>query len=118
MLFERKIGPTAIPILKGFRPKAQGCEERATLGLRGGVDSTLKGLWWFLYTTWSVARATTLSGLSHGFSLFPRAARSSQPWALRRNPFGILLMLVLANFLSSDGAQIRLSNHTFTVPDG
>src|SRR5439155_14920485 len=31
-------------IPKGFRPKAQGCEERATLGRNRGRDSTLKGL--------------------------------------------------------------------------
>jgi len=31
-------------ILNGFRNKAQGCEERATLGLRRRASTTLKGL--------------------------------------------------------------------------
>src|SRR5258708_35128285 len=33
--------------------------------------------------------ATTPLGLSLSFVPLPRVARSSQPWALRRNPFGI-----------------------------
>ena len=35
--------------------------------------------------------ATTLSGLEPRANRAPRVARSSQPWALGRNPFGILL---------------------------
>src|SRR5258706_1631850 len=34
---------------------------------------------------------TTLSGLKPQADRVPRVARSSQPWALGRNPFGILL---------------------------
>ena len=35
--------------------------------------------------------AATLSGLGVLFESLPRVARSSQPWALGRNPFGIEL---------------------------
>src|SRR6266478_5406989 len=106
MLFKRIIGSDGTSIPQGLRPPAQGCEERATLGLRRGGDSTLKGLWSFLARAWSDAgRATTLSGLSHHLALFPRVARSSQPWALGRNPFGILASFVglvaFSVFLSS-----------------
>ncbi len=77
-------------IPKGFRPKAQGCEERATLGVR----------WRRRFTPERVAalpcrvsntkcEAATLSGLSHFLGLFPRVARSLQPWAGGLNPFGI-----------------------------
>src|SRR5689334_349152 len=56
------------------------------------THSTLKGLW---HASAIISRhkneATTLSGLGSAVKRLPRVARSSQPWALVRNPFGILL---------------------------
>src|SRR6266436_6222876 len=54
-------------IPKGFRNKAQGCEERATLGKGGSCLTTPTGLW------------PRLRCRCHG----------PQPFALLRNPFGI-----------------------------
>ena len=34
-----------VRIPTGFRPKAQGCEERATLGKPSNIITTPKGLW-------------------------------------------------------------------------
>src|SRR6185312_16387138 len=36
-------GPEGTRIPKGFRPKAQGCEERATLGMRGKNSQPQRG---------------------------------------------------------------------------
>src|SRR5438270_1734632 len=78
-------------ILKGLCPPAQGCEERATLGNRARALPTLKGL-----RHCSVVIGRPDIWVHNPFrvefvpSSPPRVARSSQPWALRRNPFGIL----------------------------
>src|SRR5207248_10246283 len=79
-------------IPKGFRPKAQGCEERATLGARLGHVFNPERVVASGFPPFDAiaAQATTLSGLnmfSRGLS--PRVARSSQPWAGGHNPFGI-----------------------------
>src|SRR5206468_4003855 len=72
---------------KGFRNKAQGCEERATLGKGGGVSQPQRGCGQVaLPSAWPA----TLSGLSSIGTRDPRVARSSHPWALLQNPFGIL----------------------------
>ncbi len=73
--------PTAL------RPPAQGCEERASLGKRVhdlfqpqrgcGMDSR-------------VTEGRNPVGVDVDIASLPRVARSSQPWALRRNPVGIL----------------------------
>src|SRR5712664_1868161 len=78
-------------IPKGFRNKAQGCEERATLG--SGVQSmtTLKGL---RPTAAEVQRGHNPVGVVKHQRPLPRVARPSQPWALLRNPFGILSNLI------------------------
>src|SRR5216683_5515088 len=73
-------------IPKGFRSKAQGCEGRATLGKGGRCFTTPTGLW---------PRCATIAVGRNPFRVVidptpdPRVARSSQPWALLRNPFGI-----------------------------
>src|SRR6266699_3537771 len=73
-------------IPKGFRNKAQGCEGRATLGKGGRCFTTPTGL--------RPVRATAAGGRNPFRVVIdrphdPRVARSSQPWALLRNPFGI-----------------------------
>ena len=77
-------------IPKGFRPKAQGCEERATLGVRRRSSFNPERV---VASTFRLKAqqggATTLSGLSGSLGPFPRVARSSQPWAGGHNPFGI-----------------------------
>src|SRR6266852_5950678 len=77
-------------IPKGFRPKAQGCEERATLGVqwRRGFNPGRVADPPFRFET-KQGSAATLSGLSHSLRPSPRVARSSQPWARGHNPFGI-----------------------------
>src|SRR5258708_36258175 len=73
-------------IPKGFRNKAQGCEGRATLGKGGRCFTTPTGL----RPRWAVVGVCP-----NPFRVVidrardPRVARSSQPWALLRNPFGI-----------------------------
>src|SRR6266850_99180 len=108
-------------IPKGLCPPAQGCEERATLGQRcskipnpNGVETP--SLRWILT---SMGRKPF--GVDKSSMLLPRVARSSafawlrrdesQPWALRRNPFGIefrvasFLGFISAPFLSKDEDQ-------------
>src|SRR6266478_668770 len=88
---------TAGRIPKGFRNKAQGCEGRATLGKGGGCFTTPTGL----RGCGLVARAIAVS--RNPFRVVidrthdPRVARSSQPWALLRNPFGIRCCKLLQN---------------------
>src|SRR2546422_214988 len=77
-------------IPKGFRHKAQGCEERATLGSCVRSMTTLKGL---RPTATAVQRGRNPVGVVKHRPPLPRVARSSQPWALLRNPFGILSLL-------------------------
>jgi arylsulfatase A-like enzyme len=60
---------------KGYRPKAQGCDEGATLGRSTNLPPTPTGL---------------------RLSEIPMVAPASQPWAGRRNPVGILLSLIAA----------------------
>ncbi len=71
-------------------PEAQGCEERATLGMqwRGGFNPERVVATAFLFRT-KQGGGTTLSGLPPSLRPFPRVARSSQPWAGGHNPFGI-----------------------------
>src|SRR5206468_11266346 len=75
-------------IPKGFRPKAQGCEERATLGLQCCGDSTLKGLCHPFGSVESRTPPQPFQGW-HSLARLPRVARSSHPCAEGRNPFGI-----------------------------
>src|SRR6266853_243769 len=74
-------------IPKGFRNKAQGCEERATLGSCVGLMTTLKGL---RPMATAAQRGHNPVGVVKHRPPLPRVARPSQPWALLRNPFGIL----------------------------
>ena len=75
-------------IPKGLRNKAQGCEGRATLGNREQGATTLKGLRPVNAHDAPEPGATPL-GL-RSFAFVPRVSRASQPWALGRNPVGIL----------------------------
>src|SRR5437762_14244698 len=72
------------PIPKGLSPPGQGCEERATLG---NPERSL------LNPNGVVAQIAVVGHNPVGVGTFarcgPRVARSSQPWALSQNPFGI-----------------------------
>jgi hypothetical protein len=70
-------------IPKGFRLKAQGWRAAPTLGRRRHTAQPQRGC-----GTTKRAVATPL-GLKPIPARFPRVARSSQPWALFQNPFGI-----------------------------
>src|SRR5437867_7982744 len=87
-----KCPPSAIP--KGWNHSAQGCEERATLGVLVTQSSTLQGLYQlavYEHTGAKYGRGTpgragcnpfrALSGLVGLLFVSPRVARSSQPWA-------------------------------------
>ena len=78
-----------LSIPKGLSPSAQGCEERTTLGVKSGRRANPERVAASPFRRSGWNRATTLSTLARGSGLFPRVARSSQPWALGRNPFGI-----------------------------
>ena len=117
-------GTRAVPVWMrpgiptGFRPKAQGCEARATLGngrpraqpQRGCVSIPDKSFIPFgpvfaqKRPQLVLVDVNNLWRLEHRFPFvlgrnpvgvaviavhLPRVARASQPWALRRNPFGI-----------------------------
>ena len=82
--FERNAGSacgSAIP--KGLCPSAQGCEERATLGCCRGDFQPQRGCVKFPPLNHNPVGVVCL------LPRFPRVARSSQPWALCRNPVGI-----------------------------
>ena len=76
-----------VPIPTGLRPKAQGCEARAILGVlsqhffqpqRGcGMASCADG-----HNPFRVVKF---------LGRFPRVARASQPWAGSRYPFGVII---------------------------
>src|SRR6266404_1906439 len=89
-------------IPKGFRIKAQGCEGRATLGKRAWCFTTLKGL---------RPHGTAVVVGRNPFRVVidrtrdPRLARSSRPWALLRNPFGILSRITAEDMLR---AKVRV----------
>src|SRR6266849_4151512 len=77
-------------IPKGFRPKAQGCEERATLGVQWRRGFNPEGVVAPSFPLGTQqGSATTLSGLIRTLGPPPRVARFSQPWAGGHNPFGI-----------------------------
>ena len=78
------------PIPQGLSPPAQGCEERATLGVECRGRSNPERVAAPAFRRSERNAATTLSGLARNSGPFPRVARPSQPWALGRNPFGIL----------------------------
>src|SRR6266853_6329062 len=80
---------TQARIPKGFRPKAQGCEERATLGNSPAPRANPERIVALLHPEHREAEAATLSGLDLRPRSTPRVARSSQPWAGGLNPFGI-----------------------------
>ena len=76
-------------IPKGFRPKPR-VVEGATLGPRRRGDSTLKGCASISAQRTARQRHNPFSFQGwHCLARLPRVARSSQPWAEGRNPFGI-----------------------------
>ena len=74
---------TPFPIPTGLRPKAQGCEERATLGdvsehfpqPQRGCGTTARD-------------GHNLVEVETSLRRFPKVARPSQPWAGGHSPFG------------------------------
>jgi len=74
---------SGLRIPKGFRNKAQGCEERATLGWPQPVQPTPTGL------RLRHQCGHNPFGVDSSSLRFPRVARPSQPWARWHNPFGI-----------------------------
>ena len=69
---------------KRFSPKAQGCEERATLGKRDEqVFLPRRGCGHLVTLSHNLFEVEICS------MFFPKVARSAQPWALRRNLFEV-----------------------------
>src|SRR6266496_5454275 len=82
--------PALRTIPKGLGPPAQGWRATPTLGARSEIESTPTALW---------LRSGARAGMDGpqprcGWGCLsdddPRVARASQPWALGRNPVGIL----------------------------
>ena len=72
------------PIPTGLRPKAQGCEERATLGdVFDNSPQPQRGC-----VIPSRAHRHNPVGVDDFSGRFPRVARASQPWADGRSPVG------------------------------
>src|SRR5713101_3468441 len=102
-------------IPKGFRPKAQGCEERATLGPRLAHAFNPERV-----APLAFPRSESMGAGGHNpfrVEYFradsPRVARSSQPWAGGHNPFGI-------EDVQSSRAASRKRSHALkhAAPDG
>ena len=72
------------PIPKGLSPPAQGCEERATLGNPERSFHNPNGV-----VAGVAGPSRNPVGVGFFARCFPKVARSSQPWALSRNPLGI-----------------------------
>ena len=72
------------PIPTGLRPPAQGCAARATLGLTDEMILNPNGV-----AACSQRMSHNPVGVGALDDTGPRVARDAQPWALRRNPFGI-----------------------------
>ena len=73
------------PIPTGLRPKAQGCEARATLGERGlDIPQPQRGC-----VNSPRADGHNPVGVVSFSRRFPRVARASQPWAECRYPVGV-----------------------------
>src|SRR5437879_7785631 len=84
-------------IPKGFCNKAQGCEQRATLGnlgqrapqpRRGCADPLVGVIPYAEIVAWPVKWHNSF-GVERHTRPVPRVARSSQPWAGGHNPFGL-----------------------------
>ena len=99
------------PIPKGLRPPAQGCEARATLGRSNENTQPQRGC-----AAPCQGEAATPLGLMAIPRRFPRVARCSQPWALRRYPFGILCR-TFSTFLELRMRKLH-SFHFLSVKDG
>src|SRR5438034_6709680 len=80
---------TEVSIPTGLYRPAQGCEERATLGVRSERIPTPPGL------QQTDGNGCNPVGVGEFFPPGPRVARSSQPWAEGWNPVGIQDIAVL-----------------------
>jgi hypothetical protein len=92
----------------GFRLIAHGCAPRATMGKDGLTFQPQRGcvltnlvLCRKIWSAWGRTRGVGFEvgiearghnpvGVDHSMGPFPRVARSAQPWAVVRNPVGIL----------------------------
>ena len=73
------------PIPTGLRPKAQGCEARATLGdVSEYFPQPQRGC-----GIMARAHGHNLVEVEKSFRRLPRVARASQPWAERHYPVGV-----------------------------
>ena len=86
----------------GHRPTAQGCEARATLGMRSRLPSTPTGL------RHPASRPQPRWGWGILWPRFPKVGAVRQPWALERKPLGLGSRLVAelhAQFAESAGLE-------------
>ena len=74
----------------GFRPKAQGCEGRATLGHRPTNIPNRNAVAANSFPSGHVTFATTPLALFPFPARTPKVGVTRQPWAGGRNPFGIV----------------------------
>src|SRR5262249_30574096 len=118
--FQHPANGNTFSIPRGLCRSAQGCEERATLGMQTENISTPTGLWQTNRDGYNSI------GVREFFRNGPRVARSSQPWAEYWNPFGIrriaplhrfraLLVAVALLAVSKLGAQVVADGATNTL---
>ena len=82
--------PALRTIPKGLRPPAQGWRVTPTLGVRAGNGNNANGVVANVTRPDGNELAATALRLGMFLGRRPRVARPSQPWALGRNPVGIL----------------------------
>src|SRR5437016_2865165 len=69
--------PVATIILKGWNQSAQGCEERATLGLPPRTPATLKGLYQIVRPVPAVVSSNSSAVRVEGAKMHPRSHKSA-----------------------------------------
>ena len=106
-----KLASSSRRIPKGFRLKAQGCEQRATLGKGSRQRPTPTGL---RREAGTGGRNPVGVGVSWRNS--PRVARCSQPWAGGHNPFGIDPEATQATPWARQNAECRKAGQSHPKP--
>src|SRR5882724_9339263 len=86
-LFESRRASFPNPIPKGLRIKAQGCEERATLGKCREQNSTPTGLWQCAMAGYHQAAVAVIKA-----SVDPTAP--SQPWGWTRQSLALKILIM------------------------
>ena len=102
----RKSDSNSLPIPKGLRPEAQGCEERATLGQRIRKTKNPNGVS-ALVSVAPRASQPRWGCFFYAPLTYPRVARSLRPWVLLRNPVGFKEKVLFQNLITKPDLRTR-----------